>query len=424
MKIDRNNLVAYWLLTCWIITILFTITPYSSAKFATTWASLLIVAIFVHRDSKLTIKKQPIKTSWFIFVIYTMFATIISMVIETYNKFNGTRMIFNSFIQHVFPLVIIYIATSYNIRNKFISLFKNFMFFSCTLGIFEYVFKIHLYERLITFEPAIENFIKYGNITESQPYRLTLFFYHPIFYSVILTVFLICLIYKPYKNKIFQSIAIVISIINLVLTQSRTGWFTFAFLFALYLFRERKLNLSKKNISSIIKIISILILLVILIYNFNRDIFNVMKEIIVERILQIETGAASGARITNLTLVKYAWTDWTVFLFGGGNNYAISLLQEHPTTGLWIRAIDNQFFTYILNYGVVGLTIFAVFTFNVLKNYFKSDDTNEKLISLAIIGIIFSSISYEYFGLNFITYLLFILVGMLKKQKETSKSIE
>ena len=388
------------------------------------WVGALLLLLCLHPQIKLNLGSlNRIQVVWILFQCYTVLATILNFLLKTRRRYGITELLLICLISYIFPCF-----TSWFLIGKKQSfflgkLFKNCVFFCSILGLFEYVTRIKPYSWIITSELALNNQLVFSSAI-SRTYRLTLFFYHPTYYSMILAVAIICCLFIPYKNKIFNLVALLLMGINLALTQSRTGWFACIIGIVFYLLcNNTKKRITLKQLKGILKYGALIIILVVIFIGFNNTIWNSIFEVINERISELLQGNAYGARLANFNIIQTLrkTNEEYIFVFGGGERFAITYLQAHTFIDSWNNAIDNQFLTILLNFGVIGLELYLAVFILALKYFWEMRYNKELAFPFVIlIMLIFSSFLFEPIGPNFIGVLFNIIIALTYVEKKST----
>ncbi|HJG16233.1 MAG TPA: O-antigen ligase family protein [Ligilactobacillus salivarius] len=396
----------------WVLFVLLMLRDFNKdIVYSTIWFGLLLISIIFFRLYKIRINK--IQKIWLIFIGYSFFVTLTNSLFGTFNTMTGWYKTKESLIVYVLPTVSLIMYSRLCNRKFFLKLIRNFLTVVCVLGIYEIITKNQIYLNLITSEDAIKTFQIFGS-SFSGFYRLTLFFYHPIFYGVLLNILIAILIYMPFKNTLLQCSALIIAIINLIFTQSRSSWLAFVLILIVFIFKEHKIN-NKETVIKFLFGLLISLFIMVLILNLFSNFKNTILNLIQNRLLGFGDyqNNVGGARISNLSLLSYP-TSILARIFGGGDNYALSLLKAHPTLNGWEDAVDNQYLTFLLDYGVIGLIIFGILIWLIIKQLYKSNDSINNAILLALISVIISGAFYEFYVQSEVLYLTYILIFMLK----------
>lgn len=432
MKASIKSFYSFFLVFIWFFVTLLFVTDVDDNIILLLWIGVLGFAFIRKPHFDFMVRIKPIPVIWCVFLLYGVLSTAINWLIYR------DQMLVSYMIEYVKQMIIPFMAIlavcRVNSKEKVIVYFRNIVLVCCLIGIFEYVFKVQFYTDLITSELAVNNFATYGNVvTALYSYRTTLIFYHPIFYCMILAVGIICLTYYPFKSKWIQIIAFLLMAVNMLLTKSRSGWLALGAALVIWFFKEKNdlikgfiQNRRKRN--TVLKYLLIVILLFVAVLVIRRDLFAEMLSIIAERVMSMLDGTGAGARISNLALVEiaYAQGDWALVLLGGGRYYTQDLLKLNPGKDNWINAVDNQYLTFLLDYGIIGIVLIALVYILAVRLFIRSTEKSDKVACLIIITVAIGSLFFEFFNQNSVNYIFMISIAMLSGhsagKSEKSKS--
>jgi len=396
---------------------------------------MLLFVISIPFTSKLRIKFAPIQWIWTIYMIICAVSCFTGPMLYHEDSEVGLSLLLFA-AQFVLPIMIALICGMTDIRRQILTLYKWLMTVVAFVGIFEFITQTQPYSFLIHSSSMDYNFQLYSNI-KSNEYRMMLIFYHPIYYAVLMSIALLCVFYMPYKNKIVNVSAASIILLNILLTQSRTGWILIAIIIIGYSFTCRikncnwftdKIRFDPKHA----KIVFLLIALVVIGVDFflKSSITKELRQSMLKRYEAAFVDHKFGARLSNLSLIDSIAEEKGRFfyIFGGGSRYAIHYLQDNPTTGNWTRAIDNQYVTTLIDHGIIGLAMFIsillVAIAGFLKNNAEIDRINDAFYLIIIIFMI-SALFYDPLNGNIVFYFISICFGVLKPPvREKNKSYE
>lgn len=408
-KVGSRFLTVLLFLTC-LILILFSAAGSSFGAYFVLYIVILFLSWVTAK--KFIIHLTILQKIWYSFMIYTL---IVSIYVPL-----ATGDVSRSSVKIILFFLFSFTVTSYVVqfcnRLYFLKLLRNFMAICSVLGVFEYITGFQIYKWLITGAYANRNFLLFGNVSTSE-YRLMLFFTHPIYLSIFLNIFLVLLLYVPFKFKIVNISLYIAGLVCLILTQSRSGWLAYIIILLVCFFKSKKFRRINLNTLKYIAIgtvlISILLYTVKLIApDFFSNLINMFWERI--NIVLYDPETASGARIGNLSLVNYV-NNSLLKIFGGGNGYGMSLLAAHPSTEGWRNAIDNQYLTFLLDYGYVGIGIIILFLIKCLIILIKSRNPIEIVLVLSIFIIFITGYFFEFYISIFINYFLFMLIALVNE---------
>lgn len=378
------------------------------------WLSLILILIIFSKDIKLNFNK--VQKVWCSYLIYLSIITIINRIIKTSAGYSYLRLVLL-----LIPalVVFIYCNNTYDLKVYFFKYFRTVMVCFALLGLFEYIFKTQPYIWMIHSEDALINFTKYANLF-SESYRLTLFFYHPIYLSTYLMIALIILYYFPYKNVVFQVLAYILLITAILLTKTRSIWLILIIGIAFYLIKHH----SKIHIRNILLTLFI-ILLLILSFRYISFLNSIMVSMIDRINILSQSNAEYGARIANLKLPFQIARErsWMFFILGGGMGFGKSYLMLHPTINNWTGAIDNQLLTSFIDTGIVGVIILLIYLINVVINFFKENKKSAELSYLLLISLFFLGFSCDIIAVQSIFYFVIIIVGLSSDTSKLSSAV-
>lgn len=411
----KSRFLSIVLSLIWILSLLLNVSYDSRSLYLIIWLFLLIVGVFFTSTFTLTI--NSIQKIWLIFILYSLLITVVNQLFKFHN-FNVTS---KDILMYILEFLIILYIVQFCDRRYFFKIIRNFLALCTVAGVLEYFTRLQLYTPIIKTPAAIQTFGAFG-ILNSSTYRLMLFFGHPIYFATFLNIFCLLLIFIPFENRILNSILFVLSLFCLLLTQSRSGWISFLIIMLMLLLKSGRLR--NINHHLFIRIIFGVVLLIVIINFLSRldpDLFNSVNNRLYAVFNSPEE--ASGARMANLALVNYINNDF-LKLFGNGNGFAISLLQNNPTINGWTLAVDNQYLTFFLDFGVVGLCFIVVFIIYCLKKLINTNDPINVLIISSIFIIFISGYFFEFYTQNYINFFLFILISFIDDKNRKKSAVD
>lgn len=374
----------------------------------------IIFVVGILSTQKLALGINNFQKTWLLFIVYTLSCTII-MENFIYNL-DRVGTVKSSVFFLLIYIIILYFAQFCD-RVYFFKLLRNFLAGCSILGIVEWLTKFQFYTNFITMDSVKKTYLIYG-VSGTPNYRLILFFGHPIFLSIFLAIFLLLLIYIPFGKKTTNVIFETAGLICLVLTQSRSSWLSFSIVLLLYAFASNRIHqIRKKSIYDLIIVSFLMVLLVFLLNYINPNGLKNLGYILFDRITNTLANpeSASGARLANLSLINYIPNLW-ILIFGGGNGYALGLLKLNPSVNGWTNAIDNQYLTFLINYGVIGLLLFLLFMVKCIKIFLLSKDEINKMITLLLISIFVAGYFFEFYQNMYLCYFVFILIAFVRSE--------
>jgi len=307
------------------------------------------------------------------------------------------------------------ILSVYNIRERYIKLFKVSVFVSLLVSIYGICQKFGLYFWIVLETGDERVYSTLGNAAFLAGYLL-------------INVFFALYLFGRNNNlsgRLFYGLVIVINLFVLFSTATRgalVGLFTamiVMLLFALIFYRNKK-----------VKLISGLILLLIILGSFSiftlKDTWLIKNNLALHRISQISLKEITVK--SRLLLWNMSWqASQDRFLFGYGDNNLIIPLDRYHDFELeqdWFDSSHNQFFDELLAHGIIGLIAYLLFLFFVFKQVIK-ERFSDFWLSIVFLGLLTAYLVQNLFIFDTLTIvLLFILFfGFLCLKTDAGKEI-
>ena len=352
----------------------------------------------------------------FSFFIFVFGSTLINHLYITKNLYYEKIVPLSACI-FLIPAGVVLFVVSNKYLHVFFQTFRGLIIVSCLLGIYDFLTKNFWYEAIIQSPTAIDNFSNYCHLDGKSAYRLTLFFYHPIFYSVILFVFIVYVFYFPLKNIFLGCLELLVLFSNMILTHGRTGMAITGVFFVFYFVRHKKHIYEYKQHAVILG--AFCIIAVTFLFIAYPALANELFRKIFKRIISTRNGFWGAVRMNNWKLVRDVWKEgnFLQILFGGGYLSGYTYLQSHPiilsSAEIWSGAIDNQYITFLLDYGIAGTLLFFTYIIAICRSLYNAATREDEFLCCAILGICISGLTYEFIGYNHVFYMFLILSGMI-----------
>lgn len=281
------------------------------------------------------------------------------------------------------------------------------------LGCYEFATHSSIFARYITVESRI--------YTQSSDYRVQTIFMHPTICGVFMVLSWLCVVFIPYKKVWINYVAKVSIILCLLGTQARSAWVAFAIINILYIcekYMGKSIRLKRRTFIQICCLVVVGLIIAICF----RESINIIVKTVIKRWLD-GMDSNNAANYNRMTMIKMGLQEWMSLgigrkIFGSGNRYTYELLLTHPIRG-WRGAVDNQYLTILLDFGLVGITFLFVLMYHVFKKTITSDNEICKLCGLCLLSMFISGFFYEMFTWIFVTLVFCLLLCIL--EKNTSK---
>lgn len=351
------------------------------------------------------IKKKIFKNLFFIFNCILSFFILITFIFINDAKINDYLEIIRFITMAFITIDVIIICKE---EKYFVFLLKGLCIttmFMAVLGIIQYFNPLHINEKYIylyaptQYKTLINNY-PYPRIVSTKP--------NPAVYGFIaaIGIFAHLMYYKYYKHKIIGIISIIIIFISLMMTLSRTT--QIACLISIVVYSFFKMVSKKGWIKSIfLLLIEILIIFMLL---------NILPESLTWRLTQIKDLSSTSSWIDRTE----KWKSYGEII---KDNILIGI---GPVKNLVDKMgyVDSEFVQMLLQYGIIGFTIYIIMLFSPLINKIKNNKNiliyYAPILSLILITNI-SSITMLSFDTSVIIY---IMIGIIVSKTENLKEIE
>lgn len=332
--------------------------------------------------------------------ILLIFCAVILSSSQDSKSFKILELIFMVLSYQVFIM-----GSNENFREQLRRINGIILFFVCTFG---------TYELLMRYNPLINYFQKdyISNLFGMSQYRLCNIYSHPIIYahllliSFFLTLFLV-------KKSIMKNIFLLLIVIQLIFTQTRSAWIVFFISIIIFIFRKHRLSY-KQLLKAAFSIGVIGIILVFLNYKYN------FLGIITERFLYLQTDNVSlTQRLGSIEFVGKEYLSGNILqiLFGFGNRASANLMRNTIISIVGFSTTDNQYISLIYNFGFFAI----IFLISLLIKIIKVKSENEICFYTLVcsLGMLFF---YEglYWPVIYIV-MVFLYAGLIQTSKTSTR---
>ena len=281
-----------------------------------------------------------------------------------------------------------------------INTIANVIWITALFGIYEGVLKsnilIHLFRTDI------------GNYTDGlQRYRITSLYLQPV---ICAHVFLIAILYfiSQKDEGVWKYIKITTLLIALLLTKSRSSWITLCFCFVIYILKhfQKKIIVSKTKTLWQIVFFIVLIFLAIK-FSVTDYILDRFNELTSNNTLSV----TQRTGIIEFVLKEISKSNLFEILFGHGHEATNYLLKNNTIYIKDFITTDNEWISFLYNYGLITVFFAAWILLKAIKNYMTSENTMYESIYLLLIGSFINMIFWESLSNVFVRFLTFTILG-------------
>ena len=357
------------------------------------------------RKKILLFRKQDPLNIWIFFLIYSL---VVSVLIDLtdYSAYKG--MIYRC----VGMTIMVYFISLYTTHKDILIEARNVGGVFAILGTIECLTKQSIFLQFITVESRQLMSAQLG----TSAARVRLIFIHPIICAVFIVFFWLCLLYRPYKIKILNYVIGVLLILSILGTQSRSSWISFMCV-TMIVFGKRvwKQHFTLNDICGWILLSAIFTFFIFISWEKVFSAVSVWWGRWIDGL-----NVTNAANFNRLTMIKMGINDWKeagiiAKLFGRGATYALDYLKQHSIRG-WNIAVDNQYLTILMNFGLVGEAIFTFLGIKISVITLKTKNTHIEFWGLVCISMFISSFFYEMLSWTMVTMLFSFALCMLNKE--------
>lgn len=335
--------------------------------------------------------------SSFLFYLYVFFVFSLFFSTLFYTSFENSLSVLLQFVLFLSTCVLSFYSNSQSVFkfNYLIILFISF------ISIISYLFGIDTFN-------GIKEGTKYLSIDASIGGGISTIFEFRHYYAAFLTIAILYNIYFSQNNFIFNSISLIVLIINLLLTYTRNSWIACIICLIVFFLKkyDSKIVLNKNHL------ILFLIFIVFLICVFLIGFTSVLENTALRLNTMFGDGSSTdvlGARGYSIHYgIQYMFKNPQYLLIGGGNYFALHWLEANPYH-YWKAAIDNQYVTVFMNQGIIGISVLITIIIKISSLFLKGSK-EQQFISLSLISLFISMFFYEILGGTTSIFVLFLVL--------------
>lgn len=328
------------------------------------------------------------------FLIITMSTLISGIVLEDF--FSRVIQVIIYCVMMLYPT---FLLNKYDVNYFFsgIEAIANVIWITALFGICEGLLRsnilIHLFRTDI------------GNYTDGLPiYRITSLYLQPV---ICAHVFLIAILYFICQKKGFwKYLKIITLLVALLLTKSRSSWITLCFCFALYMLKQFRMEFTVSKTKALGQMV-FFIILIFLAIKFS------VADYILDRFNQLAGthSVTQRAGIIEFVLRESSKSSPFKLLFGHGHEASFYLLKNHTIYIQDFTTTDNEWISFLYNYGVITVVFAALILLKATINYMISENNRYEYIYMLLIGSFINMIFWESLSNVFVRFLTFTILG-------------
>ena len=251
-------------------------------------------------------------------------------------------------------------------------------------------------------------FPNYGN--PWQQYRVCSLFRHPIIYAALLMVSFFYVLYFG-KKKWLKAVGLIIILIGIYASRSRSCWIALVFSFFIIGLATFSHRMKKATIVRIGLILGACLAFV------ASPMGNKMIDSIISRFTNMSDTVEATQRMGTISyfydlLIKEG--NIVTLLLGHGEDAAAMILKQTTISIENFTTTDNQYVSFLYNYGLIVLVMVIVFLFKMCMRFIQHYNSMNSMERFCLITIISQSIGaffYEITEAKTISFVLFVLVG-------------
>ena len=336
-------------------------------------------------------------------LVYILYTTVVTII--NHNRVLNIVNAFNLLVEYAIILIACHFILGRVYQEKVLIALRNFGVFLGVFGILESFTGFPVLHYVLTRSNEVQTY-GYG----LGKYRINLIFGRPIICGTVLFFFWMILLFYPCKSKRINISCHVILLANILLNRSRSAWAAMIIIAIIIFFKFRNRKFKKKHLYYVFGAVAAILLLRIIGVDVIGSIFDAINNRLVG---MFEAGTGQIVRIeTILSCMRYWFLEGhiTDFIFGAGKNFSNAFMVAHPVikgAWKWDGCVDNQYFTMILDSGIVGLSCYILAIFFAIKRIIKckKSDTLALFSNITLIGMFVCIFFYEGFNYPLIFWL-------------------
>lgn len=361
------------------------------------------VLIFIFDKSLL---KSIIDLNWYFYAYFvlSLISTFSNIAFGNDNYFSGLIFLTS------FYLVIVmgYHVFKNGAFKKIIKFHTLFLGISVIFGFIEYITKENILLPLF----FVDNLTGTG--------RICSFFVHPLIFSFFIIVFYWLLILNPKINILLKALFIILSVVCLYATMSRSSWIAFFVSNVLYFLRLlflKRISVSKFILGLSVMVVSFGIMHLV-------GFIDLFVDGLTNRISNIEESISYLQRTRSWAfLIDDYWnnSNFIQLVFGRGFKGSFWTLTNNTIVIPGFFTTDNSFVSVFYNYGLLTSLIVLMLVIGSLIFLFKTKNKLLAALSISLISLLIVCFFFEIdFFLN-IAFFFYLYLGILFGNKKIAR---
>ena len=360
---------------------------------------LLLEFSYLLLKGRIKIKFTLYEKRFLYFFIYYILISLVNLLIMESNNSHYDFLKNQIFVLalRVFIVLNIYIIIKSDNFNliKFFNLIKYIGIVLCIIGVYEYVYRESLSYHIFGNNERNWQITKIG----TDYFRVFTFFMHPIVYGMFLIVLFWMIKFLPLKNFYINKIYQLLILINLYATKSRSSWIGLIITIFFYLIINKNIYFRKINKKKFLSWFLIINLTLIMFFVYRKNIYEALTTILQRFQIVLQEDSMDGSRTQRLgaikNIIEFEKNNPLSFLFGRGVGYGTVFMINNPVN-VGFNIVDNQFFTIILECGIIGLMLFIIPCLRILTLLIKCEkNTINNISGICLLGIYVNIFFYD-----------------------------
>ena len=356
--------------------------------------ALLFHVVFINGNKLSVVKLKKMPAPIIRYITLLGYGVVISLVgILLYSNGNyGVGGIKKHILIPVYIFALLYLLCNEAELNTFVRGMEAIGAFVSLIGLIEVVSRKPVFYVLM--DDKARQLVREALVGTSR-FRSYTVFCHPIISAYYLVFCFLLFFYFPLKLQTLNMACLGIITVAIMGSGSRSIWVAFFIAVILAVFDKMKDN-ARLNANKLIRFIATCCGVIIIILLFNsqlQSLLNAVIDRIKDTTVELYSRAGSHRVSYIIKTLEYAKTNILTSVVGRGCGFAKVYANDNPLSDGW-HIIDNQYCTYLLDIGAVGVLLFLSVLLNLIRT--RRDMFNSSYRFSLIMGIV-SYISFVFY---------------------------